>query len=446
MRIALATALFLPKYYGGVETYTLNLAKAFQARGCEVCVLCIEPGAQGSEPCVVSETFAGVEVRRFHLDLWTHRSASVSLWNDTVARLAHTAITEWAPDIVHLTSLAFLSLAFVVRLKQSGISVVYTATEFSLTCSRHGQRVRSDGVLCEDPESFDLCFACQRPRSIRDNAAFDALRRLPQSMRSRALELLPADLIGTVELGKALLVRERMALPTIHEIDLIIAPSSWMKTMLVRNGLAAQKIVIAAYGVEESTAPCSKDQTGSQGRFQFGFLGRIHPLKGAHDIVAAFRSIDGCERADLTIFGAPDQFSLEYAGRLWHLTKGAPNVHLAGEVSREDLAAALCSIDALVVGSIWYENAPIVILEALMQGIPVIATNVNGITDLIVHELNGLLYPPGDVDALRGLMQRLLDEPDLLPRLKQGIKKPRSIAQDAEQLIDYYQTLCVQPE
>jgi glycosyltransferase involved in cell wall biosynthesis len=63
--------------------------------------------------------------------------------------------------------------------------------------------------------------------------------------------------------------------------------------------------------------------------------------------------------------------------------------------------------------SIWEEPFGIVLLEAMKFGRPVIASRVGGITDIVLDGVTGLLVPPGDADALRGAIQRLLDEPDL---------------------------------
>ena len=64
------------------------------------------------------------------------------------------------------------------------------------------------------------------------------------------------------------------------------------------------------------------------------------------------------------------------------------------------MADELSRIDVLVVPSIWYENAPLVVYSALAAGVPVVATDLGGLSETIVHGRNGLLFEPGNPAAL----------------------------------------------
>jgi glycosyltransferase involved in cell wall biosynthesis len=74
------------------------------------------------------------------------------------------------------------------------------------------------------------------------------------------------------------------------------------------------------------------------------------------------------------------------------------------------------AVDVALVTSSW-ENLPHTLLEALAAGTPVIATSVGGIPEVVVHEDNGLLVAPGDVDAIASAIQRLAGDADLRARL-----------------------------
>jgi len=75
-----------------------------------------------------------------------------------------------------------------------------------------------------------------------------------------------------------------------------------------------------------------------------------------------------------------------------------------------------------VAPSIWPENSPFVIQEALLSGIPVIGSRIGGIPELIDDGRNGLLFEPGDVDGLQKALARVLDEPGLLDALTAGAR------------------------
>src|SRR5262249_6317810 len=96
--------------------------------------------------------------------------------------------------------------------------------------------------------------------------------------------------------------------------------------------------------------------------------------------------------------------------------------------------------DALVVPSIWPENSPLVIHEAFLAGVPVIAARIGGIPELVTHGKNGLLFNPGDVEDLSRVLNVLLTEPALLDTLRTGIPEVRSIQDDARMARELYRT------
>ena len=79
-------------------------------------------------------------------------------------------------------------------------------------------------------------------------------------------------------------------------------------------------------------------------------------------------------------------------------------------------------MDVLVVPSIWPENSPFVIQEALLSGVPVVASRIGGIPELVDDGRNGLLFEPRDVDGSAPRAARLLDEPGLLDTLGAGAR------------------------
>lgn len=89
-------------------------------------------------------------------------------------------------------------------------------------------------------------------------------------------------------------------------------------------------------------------------------------------------------------------------------------VFLAG--LQPDARAALPAVDALVVTSHW-EGLPLAVLEALAAGVPVVATSVRGVRELLTHGRDGLLVPAGDAAALAGALRRVLDDAGLARRL-----------------------------
>jgi hypothetical protein len=107
------------------------------------------------------------------------------------------------------------------------------------------------------------------------------------------------------------------------------------------------------------------------------------------------------------------------------------------------MPAVLADLDMLVVPSIWIENAPFIIREAFAAGVPVVASNLGGMAEMVRHDVDGLLFQAGDPDALSAALRRVVDEPGLVDRLRAGITRPQSIEDDAAWLQTLYEK--VQP-
>ena len=106
---------------------------------------------------------------------------------------------------------------------------------------------------------------------------------------------------------------------------------------------------------------------------------------------------------------------------------GHAAIRMHGPADHAQVPALLASLDVLVVPSAWEENSPFVILEAFRAGVPVVASRIGGIPELVEHEVNGLLVEPGNVEALAGALSRLASDRPLLARLGQGIRPVRPI-------------------
>ncbi len=90
------------------------------------------------------------------------------------------------------------------------------------------------------------------------------------------------------------------------------------------------------------------------------------------------------------------------------------------QVDNEHIAALYEQMDVRVVPSVWPENSPVTITEAMASGIPVISSDIGGISELVEHGVTGLLAPPRDPRALADLIERLLKGPDLRRELGQN--------------------------
>ncbi len=94
-----------------------------------------------------------------------------------------------------------------------------------------------------------------------------------------------------------------------------------------------------------------------------------------------------------------------------------------------------------MVPSIWYENTPLVIYSAQAAGCPVIASNLGGMAEVVQHENNGLLFEAGDASDLAAKLKLLIDAPDVLGRLADNAKNPKSVTEYATELAEIYDSV-----
>ncbi|MBO9384746.1 MAG: glycosyltransferase, partial [Roseiflexus sp.] len=171
---------------------------------------------------------------------------------------------------------------------------------------------------------------------------------------------------------------------------------------------------------------------------RIGFIGQIAPHKGVHLLIRAFRALrPKAQRLELHIYGGLTT-NPAYINQLRRLAGGDDRIYFHGRVENTRVPDVLANLDVAVVPSIWYENAPIAILEAHAAGTPVVTTGIGGMADLVRDGVDGLHFRFNDAADLARVLQRLIDEPELLSRLRSGIQKPRSIDDEMVQILAIY--------
>jgi len=208
----------------------------------------------------------------------------------------------------------------------------------------------------------------------------------------------------------------------------VIANSDATLATLARPRLPAAVVhePVAASAVAEPTP--SRDRP-----FTAAMVGRLAPWKGQDVFLRAFARAfpDGPERA--IIVGSALFGEHAYAASLERLVG---RLGLAGRVElrgfRDDVAAELAAADALVHASVIAEPFGRVVIEGMAAGLPVVAAGAGGPAEVIADGVDGLLYPPGDADALAAAIARLAGDPALRGRLAAaGRLRARSFSPEA---------------
>lgn len=211
-----------------------------------------------------------------------------------------------------------------------------------------------------------------------------------------------------------------------------IAPSAFLRDVYLRNAFPAP-LHLSHFGVDIDRAP--KPASLDPAHVRLGYVGQLASHKGVHILLEALRR-SGARNVGLTIWGDETQ-DPSYSARLRSMTEGL-DVRFAGTVEREALAALFAGIDALVIPSVWYENSPLILLQALATHTPVLVSDVQGLTEFIDPGRSGIAFPRGDAGALAQIIAALSAAPERLAEMSRQTEFSRTPADMADDVLALY--------
>jgi glycosyltransferase involved in cell wall biosynthesis len=208
--------------------------------------------------------------------------------------------------------------------------------------------------------------------------------------------------------------------------------------LLLANGIGEGKIEVSHYGIDISGI--RREDRPFSPPLRVGFVGTLAPHKGCDVLIRAFRELPPELDATLDIYGNLERFK-PFVEELRNLAKGDGRINFAGPFARDEVGRVLSGMDVLVVPSRWYENGPGVIFEAFAAGVPVVATDLGGMSEFVKHERDGLLFGLEDARDLARQLRRLIEEPGLLEKLRSGIEPVKTVQQNVDELETLYERL-----
>jgi glycosyltransferase involved in cell wall biosynthesis len=131
----------------------------------------------------------------------------------------------------------------------------------------------------------------------------------------------------------------------------------------------------------------------------------------------------------------------DYSRNLQKQTQGDERFVVKNSLPNYQLLETLTSYDACLVPSLWLETGPLTVLEAFAAGIPVIGSRRGGIAELVQDGVDGLLFEPENSKQLANVIEHLYEEQDLLPRLTDNVKPPRTAIDVATETRELYKKL-----
>jgi len=430
VRILIVIHAYPPASIGGSELYAEVLARALAAQGDVVHVVTRESDRMRPEYGVRAETRGAVTIHWINNLFASVTDFADSYESPRIAAVARRIVDEFRPDVAHVHHLTCLSTRIVHELAARRVPIVFTLHDYWLLCHR-GQLLTPSLQVCDGPDAAG-CGVCLGATGGAGRGAFSASAAL-HVVESHLPSAAAAGLRRAATRVAAAVLPERDTRPAerarlAHMTDVMsrvtqfLAPSISIRDRFVRAGVPEARIDHQPYGIDVGAFDRARDSPRARNAgepLRVGFIGSLMVSKGPAILLdAAAMLSEG--RVAVDVFGAHTAYhgddsyraqlepKLSRAGVRWH-----------GPLPHERLADTLATLDALVVPSIWPENSPFVALEAIAAGVPVVASRIGGLPEIVRDGVNGRLFEPGSAADLTRVLGELTSG-DRLELLRRG--------------------------
>jgi len=343
----------------------------------------IQPGGedtvfQAESALLRAEGHEVIEYLEFNDSIQSMSKASVALqtlWsNSSYQKIIH-FLRETKPQVVHFhNTFPLISPSAYYACQKINIPVVQTLDNQRLICP--ASRFYRDGKLCLD------CLGKTPPWPAVLHACYHNSR-------------LHSGVIASM------LTLHRLLDTWQTKIDTYLCSTNFYRDLFVSVGFPSDKIVVMPHFVQQSSRIASKNSAGKYALF----VGRLDPEKGINTVLQAWRFLD----IPLKIRGGG---RLETSARDYVQDHALDNIEFTGRMDEGELSELIANAQFLLMASEgYYETFGLVIIEAYSRGVPVIASNIGVVPELLSDGETGLLFESGNPDDLADKARWMWDHP-----------------------------------
>lgn len=443
MRLLISAPAFFPQSFGGGEIYVYHIAKELLKRGHTLKVLTPvkwDKDKKSNDACVI-RTHIYDNIPVISLSRNPDKISYVEKitgHGPILIEILRKIITEELPELIHING---MKPAMVTLCNELKIPHVVTAHHTGIVCPAGGL-IRYDGTVCKEKINDHNCIPCccfrKRPKWHVGSLMGGIPKWLynPLGKRFHGRNKLPYILRGLIT---PWIVEESMRQKKIvmENAQLIIAPSHFMKDLLVKAGCNPDKIRVIPHGIEPIGAVPVEDIKKRPVRF--GYIGRIDPYKGFHIMLKAAELLSEGSLCELHIFGSTrNPWDEEHKQKALRGYKGTPKIIDHGLVPHDRLPEVFTQIDVLVVPSILPEAFGLVVAEAFSAGRPVIVFNSGALQQQVSDGVDGFIVERNDSKALSEAMQKFIDNPDLIFEMLNNIPHVKTIKEYVDEIEELF--------
>jgi glycosyltransferase involved in cell wall biosynthesis len=383
--------LLLHNYYrhGGGEDVVVRQEKdLLESRGNEVELL-----AQTNESLVTT---------------WSRANAALNtIYSIASRKLVAARIASFQPHIVHVHNFfPLFSPSVYYACRRAGVPVVQTLHNYRLVCP--------NAMLLRQGKPCELCLK----RKVPWPGALHACYR-----GSHAASILAASMVGIHRLWRT----------WEESVNAYVALTQFSREKLINGGLPAERVFLKPNFVfPDPPRTTTMEIRGNAQEDAYAlFVGRLAPEKGINTLLAAWKRLSGRK---LKIVGT---------GTLEGTLVPAVGVEFAGHQRAESIWRYMSSARFLIVPSEWYEGFPRVIVEAFASGLPVVASRLGSMTELVEDQRTGVLFRAGDPQDLADKIEWMFTHPAQLQEMSKAARAEFEAKYTAERnyeaLMEIYQ-------
>ena len=365
---------------GGSETYYFAVGEALEEKGNEVAWFAMQDSK--NLPCKQSGYFVPASDYNGKLSpAKMVREATTLAYSPMALNRFERLLEDFRPDVIHL-NLIHRQITFSILdapyLKEHPVPVVYTAHDYIPVCP-NCTMLDGKGEVCDDCLVGDFS-ACVKKRCVKG---------------SRAKSWLAAH--------EAKFLHQK---GYYEKIDRIIAPSEFMRNKLIQGGFSERQVVHMQNFAKDEVLEWARnadDMTDWKNPYIL-FFGRLSKEKGVSVLIDAFEHAlpQLPENVRLVIAGeGPERDAL--------MSRSDDRVEFVGFKQGDELEKLVSGATLACCPSIWRENMPYSIVEALAEGTPVVGSRIGGIPESVIEGETGWLAEPGDISSLSEVLMHAMN-------------------------------------
>lgn len=381
-RILVVSSFFPPHCVGGAEIVAYEQCKMLKKKGFDIKIFAAKLDDKRPQYQIEEERgefdITWINIHKIDMDY-----RFVLLDKEAMQRRFKEALYDIAPDIVHFHNINAFSIKIIEECSKMHIPTIMTLHDFWFTCFKN-ILLTDEGKLCDSRKRE--CSYCRQTLQLSD--------------------------------GTDITARERnsLFLTYFHKIDKVISPSSYLAKRFIDYGGSEDSVRVIGCGVDISRF--KKVTKRRAKKIRLAYIGQLVFHKGVENLLRAISLLTAEEKEKISLCIVGSGENSDNCKELVKELELRNIVRFRGNVKHKRIGRIFSKTDVLVIPSIWPDNAPVTILEAMATGTPALASDIGGVPELVQNGINGYLHRYDSPLSLAKNIRKIIKEPEVIERMK----------------------------